>query len=246
MNKADQYIRPLVHLNLTRSVIAKLIALYRNDTALAAKAEQGISTCRNMIAELDASGAARKFGAGGTVGEATTLKMPDGGEGIVAGWASTSDLDHYGHRIMAGAFSQSISERGLTGPRAVKLLLDHDWTRPAGVIRELGYRGNDLWIEAQLALDIEYVRDRYSVIKLLNGFNFSVAFILQDYEIKTDPLTKDEYLQINRGDLFEVSVVAFPGNENATAHEIRSAPQSEVATIEQMLVKLHDLKRALR
>lgn len=240
MNKADPFIRPLIQLNLMRSTTAKLIALYRGDEQLAATAEQGIATCRNMIAELDAFGANRKFAAGQVV----TLDMgATTGEGVIAGWASTADLDLYGHRIVRGAFSQSIRERGLTGSRAIKLLLDHDWNRPAGLIRQLEYRGDNLWIEAQLAMDIEYARDRYAVIKLLNGFNFSVGFILQDYEIKTDPVAKDEYLQVNRGDLFEVSVVAFPGNENATAHEVRSL--SETEKMERMLDTLRELKRSL-
>ncbi|MDQ6433761.1 HK97 family phage prohead protease [Mesorhizobium sp. LHD-90] len=231
--------KTIIQSQYVRSITARLIAHYNNDTALAAQAEHDMAACKNMMAELDAIGARRKFSAGQVV----TLKAPQGSDGIVTGWASTSDLDLYGHKIMRGAFSQSISSRGLTGPRAIKLLLDHDWHKPAGLIRQLEYRADNLWIDAQLALDVEYVRDRYTVIKMLNGFNFSVGFILEDYEIKTDPVTKNEYLQVNRGDLFEVSVVAFPGNEAATTVEVRSLSDNE--KLERMIDQIRGLKREL-
>lgn len=139
-------------------------------------------------------------------------------DGYIAGWASTDDLDLYRHRVMPGAFSQSIAIRGLKGPRAIKLLLDHSWDKPSGAITKLEYRSRNssqsLWIEAQLNLAIGYVRDRYEALKMIGGMNFSVGFMLQDYSFKEDD-NDNEYLQIDRGDLFEVSIVAFPGNEDA-------------------------------
>ena len=44
--------------------------------------------------------------------------------------------------------------------------------------------------------------------------NFSVGFMLEDYSIKTDS-AKREYLEITKGDLFEISVVMLPANEGA-------------------------------
>ncbi len=153
-----------------------------------------------------------------TKDRATTIDVKD--DGFVAGWASTDDMDSYRHVVAAGAFSESIRKRGLTGPTGIKLLLDHDSSKPAGVIKSLRYVGGKLAIEAQLNLDIPYVRDRYSAIKLMGGANFSVGFSLQDYEIKQDR-EKREYIQINRGDLFEVSAVLFPANEFATMTSVK-------------------------
>lgn len=142
--------------------------------------------------------------------------------GYIAGWASTPDIDSYNHKVVAGAFAEAIAKRGLTGPKAIKLLIGHNWNQLAGVITKLEYRGERLWIEAQLALDIGYVNDAYKAAKIIGGLNFSVGFMLQDYEFKENA-DGSEYLQINRGDLFEVSVVPFPGNEEATMAFIKSA-----------------------
>jgi HK97 family phage prohead protease len=135
--------------------------------------------------------------------------------GYIAGWASTPDLDSYNHKVVKGAFADAIAKRGLRGPKAIKLLIGHDWNKLGGEIKVLEYRGQRLWIEAQLALQIGYVSDAYETAKMLGGLNFSVGFMLQDYEFKENA-DGTEYLQINRGDLFEVSVVPFPGNEEAT------------------------------
>lgn len=160
-------------------------------------------------------------------------------DGYIAGWASTPDLDHYRHVVAAGAFSEAISTRGLTGPSAIKLLIGHDWDKVAGVIKVLEYRGDRLWIEAQLGLNISYVKDAYEATKMLGGMNFSVGFYLQDYEWKEDA-NKVDYLFIKRGDLFEVSVVPFPGNEAATMEFIKSAGEGDdpktVAEFEKALV----------
>lgn len=140
--------------------------------------------------------------------------------GFIAGWASTADLDSYDHIVENGAFADAIRKRGLTGPNGIKLLLGHNWNQLAGVISTLEYRVGGLWIEAQLNLDIGYVKDAYLAAKAIGGTNFSVGFVPQDYSWKETKGGK-EYLNITRGDLFEVSVVPFPGNEAATMEVIR-------------------------
>lgn len=137
--------------------------------------------------------------------------LPDG---YIAGWASTPDLDLYRHVVMPGAFDKSIREKGLNGPKGIKLLIQHDRSKVAGKIVKLEMRGDSLWIEAQLNLKISYVRDMYEAAKDVGGLSFSVGFYLEEYEFKADA-NKDEYLQINQGELEEVSLVVFPGNPEA-------------------------------
>lgn len=140
-------------------------------------------------------------------------------DGLLRGWASTDDLDLVGHRVARGAFDRSIARRGLVGPSAVRLLLDHDPSRPAGRIlvletRRIGIGRVGLWIEAQLDLEIPYARDRWQAIKSAGGLNFSVGFWPLDLDLAEDA-DGDEYLLILRGDLFEVSSVTFPANPAA-------------------------------
>lgn len=147
-------------------------------------------------------------------------------EGYIAGWASTASRDSYNHEIVSGAFQQSMDARGLTGPTSIKLLLDHDWHKPAGVIKVLEYRRGNLWLEAQLNLDVSYVKERWHMLHMMGGANFSVGFVLHDYEVvtRTSPDgEEDYYLRIDRGDLFEVSIVLFPGNEEAQMTFVKAA-----------------------
>lgn len=147
-------------------------------------------------------------------------EVPDG---YLAGWASTNSRDHYNHEIIGGAFQKAIDSRGLTGPRGIKLLLDHDWQKPAGVIKMLEYRRDSLWMEAQLNLEVSYVKERWHMLKMMGGANFSVGFMLEDYEIVVREEDDDTFLRIDRGDLFEVSVVLFPGNEDAQMTFVKAA-----------------------
>lgn len=142
-------------------------------------------------------------------------------DGYVAGWASTVDLDSYNDVIKTGAFDDSIAARGLQGPKGIKLLIGHNWQKPAGAIKVLETRNGNLWIEAQMELGISYVNDFYLAMKASGGMSFSVGFMLQDYAFKKDE--KDvTFLEIQRGDLFEVSIVPFPGNEECIMEFIKS------------------------
>lgn len=180
--------------------------------------------------------------------EEAIKKAFDGGdvpEGTIAGWASTGDLDSYRHVVEDGAFDESISKRGMKGPKAIKLLNNHNWQQVSGLIHQLRYEGSKLWIAAQFNLKLQYAADMYEVCKMLGGLNFSVGFFLQDYSWKEDS-KKREYLSIARGDLFEVSVVPFPANDKATMELVKSREDSndpsslaefEKALVAQGLVK---------
>jgi len=163
-------------------------------------------------------------------------ELPDG---YIAGWASTNELDLYNHVVQTGAFSEAISKRGLKGPRGIKLLIGHDWDKVGGIIHKLEYRGSGLWIEAQLNLAISYAKDSYEAAKMNGGLSFSVGFMLQDYGVAGNE--KDgEYLLITKGDLYEISVVPFPGNEGSTMDFVKSrdATVATVAEFEKRLVAL--------
>ncbi len=123
---------------------------------------------------------------------------------------------------MPGAFDEAINKRGLTGPKGIKLLLNHDWAQVAGVIKVLEQRGNSVWIEAQLNLKISYANDAYEAIKSAGGLSFSVGFFLQEYNIRKDANDRD-YFELVKGDLFEVSIVPFPANSDAVMEFYKSA-----------------------
>ncbi len=148
-------------------------------------------------------------------------KFAPGSTGKLKGYASTAAIDMVGHSVLNGAFTDSIKARGLKGPTGVKLLLDHDASKPAGTINKLYYDANGLVIDCELDLSIQYVADRFAAIKAMGGLNFSVGFTLQDYSWKKSPVV-GEFLEIQRGDLLEVSIVTFPANEEAVMTEVKA------------------------
>lgn len=161
-------------------------------------------------------------------------------EGYIAGWASTNHKDHAWDVVADGAFQESINEKGLEGPSGIKLLAQHRPDQPAGTIKKLEYREGGLWIEAQLNLNISYVRDLYEAAKMNGGLNFSVGFRLVDGGFEFVEKGEDSFWLITKGDLFEVSVVTFPCNDEARMTYIKNkdgdAPFTTLAEAEKALV----------
>lgn len=168
-----------------------------------------------------------------------TLAMTDVPDGYIAGIASTPSTDLYGHKVLAKAFDDSIKKKGLTGPRGVKLLAGHDWYKPAGIIKRLDTVGDNLHIEAQLNLNVSYVKDLHEVAKQNGGLSFSVGFALQEFDFvdEEEIETKDDpWVIIKKGDLMEVSVVCFPACEEAEMTFIKQAPPNTLTELEKALV----------
>lgn len=139
-------------------------------------------------------------------------ELPDG---YVAGWASTEAIDKVRDVVRKGAFDKAIAKRGLTGPMGIKLLIQHDHDKPAGRIVKLEQREKGLWIEAEMNLNISYVRDMYEASKIQGGLNFSIGYRLVDGGFKFVDLGENSYWELTELDLFEVSVVTFPCNDEA-------------------------------
>lgn len=181
-------------------------------------------------------------------------QMENQPEGYFAGIASTPSTDSYGHKVLKGAFDKSIRRKGLTGPRGIKLLAYHDWSKPAGVIKKLKTVGDELQIEGQLNLNVSYVKDMYEVTRQNGGLNFSVGFMLDEFEFVDEKDASDgEYLLIKSGDLMEVSVVVFPAQVEAEMTFIKHA--ETMAELEKALVaqqfcrsrsEAHELARYLK
>jgi HK97 family phage prohead protease len=163
----------------------------------------------------------------------------DAPDGYIAGIASTPSTDLYGHKVLANAFDDSIRQKGLSGPRGIKLLVGHDWHKPGGVIKRLETHGENLHIEAQLNLNVSYVKDLHEVAKQNNGLNFSVGFGLDEFEFVDDEDMENEndpWLIIKKGDLMEVSVVVFPAQLDAQMTFIKRQPPNTLTELEKALV----------
>ena len=135
----------------------------------------------------------------------------------LTGYASVfNTLDHHNDIIAKDAFSESIT-RHEQGYR-VKLLWQHDQTKPIGVINKLSQDSTGLFVEASINNTITQGREVISLIKQKAIDSFSIGF-----NIEESTLDSKGQRVILKANLWEVSIVTFPANQQARIEQCNSA-----------------------
>jgi HK97 family phage prohead protease len=140
------------------------------------------------------------------------------GQGFIKGIATTPKVDSYDDIIAPGAFLQSITERGVTGPRGIKMLAQHNSDMPIGNWTKLEYDGEKLLVEGQLDLNDKHGQEYHRHVKTDKVGSLSVGFRTQERTYNEDTYVRT----ITKGDLREISLVTFPANEDAVITEVKS------------------------
>jgi len=140
-------------------------------------------------------------------------------EGTIQGYASTfgGKPDSYNDIIAAGAFTNSIEKNGYGG-NGIKMLWQHDSKMPAGIWTRMFENKTGLKIEGQLATKTQIGHDAYELIKLGAVNSMSIGFNIVDHEVNP----KTNVRTIKKADLWEVSLVTFPANTNATITQVKA------------------------
>jgi HK97 family phage prohead protease len=135
------------------------------------------------------------------------VKMDEdkGDTGTFSGFASTSDLDRGGDIIVKGAFARTLGERGAD----VKILWQHDMSKPIGKPTKLEEREGGLYIEGKIS-DTALGREAMTLLKdgVINAMSIGYSVKEADYNDHGVRVIEDL-------DLYEVSLVTFPMNEKA-------------------------------
>jgi len=140
--------------------------------------------------------------------------------GVFSGYGSVfHNEDSYGDVVRPGAFKKSLAEWAKKG-RLPPMLWQHDRREPIGVFTKMVEDEKGLFVEGRLLIDdIPQARTAYALLKekALGGMSIGYREILieQDHDEKVTNL-----LEL---DLWEVSVVTFPANEEATVDSVKSA-----------------------
>ena len=137
-----------------------------------------------------------------------TFKAADSDDGSIkiTGYASTNDKDRAGDVIVSEAWTKGGLEDYKKNPI---LLFNHDYSKPIGRATALSVNEKGLSIEATISKAagdvVELVKDQ-----VLSAF--SVGFMIKDadYDSKTDIFV------IKEAELYEISVVSVPCNQDAT------------------------------
>jgi HK97 family phage prohead protease len=148
------------------------------------------------------------------------IKAVDEGAGTIEGYASTWNIDQGNDIITKGAFAKTIKERVPAGK--VKLLDSHRWdaTSTIGTIIEATEDDHGLYIKAKFASspDAQAIRT-----KVMEGHldRMSIGYIAVKERYENDKV-HGLVRHLDEVKLYEVSVVAFPMNEEAQITSVKS------------------------
>ncbi len=147
-------------------------------------------------------------------------------EGIITGYASVFNVvDSHSDVIKPGAFLKS-----LTRKNNCKLLWQHEYDQPVGVIKRIYEDDYGLFIEAKILLDVAKGRETYSLLKngAMSGLSigFTPKHFYVDYETDHRILTEI--------DLWEVSFVTFPSNPLAAVTCVKADGANEALLLKNL------------
>lgn len=149
------------------------------------------------------------------------LKAQDNGS--IEGYFSTYDQtpDSYGDIIEPGAFKNTIAKRKESG-HPFPLCFNHDFSAVIGSVKSIEDTEKGPFIEADF-LDTTTAQDVRKM--LLSGaiYQFSFAYdILKRRDPTKEESTKGITNVLQELEVFEISVVTVPANQNAVATEVKS------------------------
>ncbi|NTU76250.1 MAG: HK97 family phage prohead protease [Alphaproteobacteria bacterium] len=172
-------------------------------------------------------------------------------DGTFAGYASVfGTLDHHNEVVDLGAFKRTLGRWREKGS-APAMLWMHDPTQPIGVWMTLDEDKNGLAVQGRLALRTQKGMEAYELLKLgaLTGLSIGYRVVTSRIDSKRKARVLTEL------DLFEISLVTFPANEEARVRDVKSpnaqgAPRqrakTDVAATETAVARLQRAARALQ
>jgi len=141
--------------------------------------------------------------------------------GTFEGYGSVYDVVDQGDDIVSkGAFTESLQGLSQKG-RLPALLWQHDASQPIGVYTKMIEDENGLYVEGQLALKTQRGAEAYELMKMGAISGLSIGFMTKEDSYDT----KSGIRTITKGDLWEVSVVTFPMNDQARIDAVKSIEQ---------------------
>jgi len=136
-------------------------------------------------------------------------------DGSFSGYGSVFGvIDSYNERVMPGAFTRSIEQKGANG---VALLWQHRSDSPIGVYTEMREDTKGLYVEGKLALGTEKGREAYELMKMGWKAGMSIGFMPSESE-----KAEDGVREVRELDLWEVSIVTFPANAASMVEQVRA------------------------
>jgi HK97 family phage prohead protease len=146
------------------------------------------------------------------------LKALNDTDGTFKGYGSVFGVvDSYKEVVDPGAFKESLKKDGMPA-----LLWQHRSDQVIGVYTVAKEDQHGLYIEGQLNLETQQGREAYALLKqgALNGLSIGFRPLVEEVNKETG------VVHLKKVRLYEVSIVTFPANEDATVNAVKSAPDT--------------------
>lgn len=143
--------------------------------------------------------------------------------GMIAGYFSTYDKtpDSYGDIIEKGAFTETIKKREESG-HPFPLCFNHDFSAVIGAVKSIEDTEKGPYIEADF-LDTAMAQDVRKMLQSGAIYQFSFAYDVLDARKPNEEEQKAGVMNVlTKLEVFEISVVTVPANQNAVATEVKS------------------------
>ena len=164
----------------------------------------------------------------------------DEGSGKISGYFSTYDRipDSYGDIVAEGAFTETIKAREKSG-HPFPLCWNHDLDQIIGKVDSIEDTEKGPLMTASF-FDTPLAQEKRALVKSGVVFQFSFAYDV----LEAGPVTLEDGVKANelrKLDLFEVSIVPIPANQNAVMTEVKAGrrnSKSDEAAIRQAIALL--------
>ena len=147
--------------------------------------------------------------------------------GTISGYFSTYDKkpDSYGDIVAPGAFTETIKAREASG-HPFPLCWNHDLDQIIGKVNEIEDTDKGPLMTASF-FDTPLAQEKREIVKSGVVYQFSFAYdVLEAGPVELEDGTKAN--ELRKLDLFEVSIVPIPANQNAVVTEIKAdAPEEK-------------------
>ena len=159
--------------------------------------------------------------------------------GSISGFFSTYDKepDSYGDIIDPGAFTETLKKREESG-HPFPLCWNHDFSAVIGAVDSVKDTEKGPFIEAHF-LDTQLAQDVRKMLQSGAVYQFSFAYdVLGNRAPTQEEQEKGVTNVLTKVDVFEISVVTVPANQNAVATEVKSGRRnnkSDEATIKEII-----------
>lgn len=142
--------------------------------------------------------------------------------GEFSGYGSVfGNEDSYGDIVVKGAFEKTLSEYDKR-KSLPSLLWQHRQDQPIGVYTDMKEDDNGLYVEGQLLVDsVSQAKEAHALMSAGAVRGLSIGYALRSAEAYDYDPEKDVFL-LKEIDLYEVSVVTIPANDEARVDTVKS------------------------